>query len=112
MGIHDRRILMILKKMLKSGVMNELAITEVGTPQGGIISPLLANAYLHKLDKWIVREWEEKQTKHQYTNISKTATLKKTNLKPAYLVRYADDCAPRRRNSRDRNCHMKLRHAV
>jgi len=91
MGIHDRRILMILKKMLKSGVMNELAITEVGTPQGGIISPLLANAYLHKLDKWIVREWEEKQTKHQYTSISKTAALKKTNLKPAYLVRYADD---------------------
>ncbi|OLN27153.1 reverse transcriptase domain-containing protein [Desulfosporosinus metallidurans] len=35
MGIHDRRILMILKKMLKAGVMNELAVTELGTPQGG-----------------------------------------------------------------------------
>lgn len=36
-----------------------------------------------------MREWEEKQTKRQYAN--KTAALKKTNLKPAYLVRYADD---------------------
>jgi retron-type reverse transcriptase len=70
MGIHDRRILMILKKMLKSGVMNELAITEVGTPQGGIISPLLANAYLHKLDKWIVREWAATRSDFFRKNIS------------------------------------------
>ena len=89
LGIHDRRILMIVKKMLKAGVMDELATTEIGTPQGGIISPLLANVYLHKLDKWIIREWEEKKTKHKYKNL--TRTLRKANLKPAYLIRYADD---------------------
>ncbi|WP_242833175.1 group II intron reverse transcriptase [Desulfosporosinus acidiphilus] len=91
MGIHDRRILMIVKKMLKAGVMNESRITEVGTPQGGIISPLLANVFLHKLDQWIVREWEEKKTRHEYHPNSRNKELNKTNLKPAYLVRYADD---------------------
>lgn len=93
MGIHDRRILMIIKKMLKAGVLDELKITEIGTPQGGIISPLLANVYLHKLDQWIVREWEEKTTKHNYSqhDCKLTALKRRTNLKPAYLIRYADD---------------------
>ncbi len=93
MGIQDRRILMIIKKMLKAGVLDEIVATKLGTPQGGIISPLLANAYLHKLDKWIVREWEMKKIKRQYKHdrSRNRALKKKTNLKPAYLIRYADD---------------------
>ena len=35
MGIHDRRVLMIIKKMLKAGVMEEMTTTDLGTPQGG-----------------------------------------------------------------------------
>lgn len=92
MGINDKRVLMIIKQMLKAGIMNEVKRNEIGTPQGGIISPLLANVYLDAMDKWITREWENKKTKHQYSKKEGTfRALKKTNLKPAFLVRYADD---------------------
>ncbi|MDN4067656.1 group II intron reverse transcriptase/maturase [Paenibacillus vini] len=93
MGIRDRRILMILKHMLKAGIMDEFRTNEIGTPQGGIISPLLANVYLHKMDSWITREWENKRTKIAYKNRNKKfdALHLRSNLKPVYLVRYADD---------------------
>lgn len=93
MGIRDKRVLMIIKAMLKAGVMGESQISNLGSPQGGIISPLLANVYLHTLDKWIIREWEEKKTKHDYKDKNKRfdALHKRSNQKPAYFVRYADD---------------------
>ena len=50
MGIKDRRVLQIIKAMLKAGVMEECAVNEEGTPQGGLISPLLANVYLDIMD--------------------------------------------------------------
>ena len=68
MGIADRRILMIIKEMLKAGIMDECKKNELGTPQGGIISPILANVYLHQMDKWITREWENKVTQNNYSS--------------------------------------------
>ncbi|QUH21520.1 reverse transcriptase domain-containing protein [Alkaliphilus sp. B6464] len=52
MGIKDKRVLNIIKKMLRAGVMEDgsLGSSEIGTPQGGIISPLLANIYLNSFD--------------------------------------------------------------
>lgn len=93
MGIRDSRVLMVIKKMLKTGVMGKIAQTETGTQQGGILSPLLANVYLHKLDQWIVREWEQKKTQYPYSyNRGRLKALRKrSNLKPAFFVRYADD---------------------
>ena len=54
--IADRRIVRLIQKWLKAGVMEEgeQMQSEVGTVQGGSISPLLANLYLHYvLDLWI-----------------------------------------------------------
>ena len=92
MGIKDRRVLQIIKQMLKAGVLDECEVNEEGTMQGGIISPLLANVYLDIMDEWITKQWELKHTEHAYIQDSaKRRALKKTNLVPGFLVRYADD---------------------
>ena len=92
-GVKDRRVLQIIKAMLKAGVMDVCRVNEDGTPQGGLISPLLANVYLDMMDEWITKQWEGKRTRHPYKNRgSKSGALRKrTTLTPGYLVRYADD---------------------
>ncbi len=60
--IADQRILRLIRKWLKAGVSEDgqWSETKVGTPQGAVISPLLANIYLHyALDRWAV-EWRRK----------------------------------------------------
>jgi len=51
--ISDRRVLKLIRRWLKAGVMEDGRVRETlaGTPQGGVISPLLANIYLHLLDR-------------------------------------------------------------
>lgn len=92
MGIKDKRVLQIIKMMLKAGVLYECEVNEEGTMQGGIISPLLANVYLDIMDEWITKQWEYKRTDHKFVQDSaKRRALKRTNLVPGFLVRYADD---------------------
>ena len=69
--INDRRVLKLIRKWLKSGVLDGGLVheTDVGTPQGGVISPLLANIYLHEFDIY----WTAQTEVH------------------GKLVRYADD---------------------
>lgn len=57
--ISDRRVLKLIRKWLESGVMVEGVYekTALGTPQGGVISPLLSNIYLHYLDETWQREY-------------------------------------------------------
>ena len=69
--ISDRRVLKLIRQWLKAGVLEEgrQVSSEVGSPQGGVISPLLANIYLHVLDMY----WAER-----FASLGK-------------LYRYADD---------------------
>ena len=92
LGIKDRRVLQIIKAMLKAGIMDECTVNEFGTPQGGIISPLLANVYLDIMDEWVTKQWEHKKTQHLYRSPgNKRRMLYQTSLIPGWLVRYADD---------------------
>ena len=92
MGVKDRRVLQIIKAMLKTGVMDECEVNEEGTPQGGLISPLLANVYLDIMDEWITKQWEIKKTEYPFSKpYRKYKGLRRTALIPGFLVRYADD---------------------
>ena len=91
LGIRDRKLLKIVKEMLKAPIEGE-GTSEKGTPQGGILSPLLANIVLNELDWWVSSQWETYPCKRTYNSTQyRLRTMKQTRLKEMYIVRYADD---------------------
>jgi RNA-directed DNA polymerase len=86
--IGDKRILVLVKAFLQAGILSEDGVdrnTITGTPQGGILSPCLANIALSVLDEHFARKWEALGPAWQRAKRRKAGV-------PAYrLVRYADD---------------------
>jgi RNA-directed DNA polymerase len=84
--VADRNIRDLIWKFLRAGVMHQGIIKETltGTPQGGIVSPLLANIYLHELDKYI-------ETKYLNFTEQQRAVRRKRGKGNFLYVRYADD---------------------
>ena len=105
MGIRDKKLLCIIREMLKAPIVmpnGDIEHPTKGTPQGGILSPLLSNIVLNELDWWIDSQWEGMPTKRDYScevrpngTVNKTAIYSAfkntTKLKEMHIVRYADD---------------------
>lgn len=103
-GIRDKKLLKIIKTILKTPIQmpdGTIIESDKGTPQGGILSPLLSNIVLNELDWWISSQWENFPIKNKYScgindkgvliKSNQYRALRRSHLKEMYMVRYADD---------------------
>ncbi len=106
LGVTDTTLLQVIKQMLKAPILltdDTVQYPQKGTPQGGILSPLLANVVLNELDWWIASQWHtqwqhmKKPIQQQFNKngdrdlAHEYRALRTTKLKEMYIVRYADD---------------------
>jgi group II intron reverse transcriptase/maturase len=85
--IRDRGLLHVIRLLLKAGAMENLRYheTETGTPQGGVVSPLLANIYLSELDRFVASQYEALTPSRRKYQVRSGKGL------PSAMIRYADD---------------------
>ena len=104
MGIRDKQLLCVVRKILRAKILmpdGTVVTPTEGTPQGGIISPLLANIVLNEFDWHMESQWGEFPLVHRLKGgVAKNGTLskgsafremRKKNLKELHVIRYADD---------------------
>lgn len=104
MGIRDKALIYVLRQILLAPIRmpdGKMVNPTKGTPQGGIISPLLANIVLNELDHWIESQWQTNPVTRKYAiRLAKNGSenlghgyraMRDTNLKEMFIVRYADD---------------------
>lgn len=104
MGIRDKSLIYVLRQILTAPIRmpdGKTVYPTKGTPQGGIISPLLANIVLNELDHWVESQWQANPvTRNYYIGYAKNGSenlghgyraMRGTRLKEMYIVRYADD---------------------
>lgn len=103
MGIRDKRLLCVLRRMLRTPVKCGKAGTTIpkkGIAQCGALSSLFANIYLNEFDQWIDSQWQDHPISRKYANdrtkegkgIDKSwgyKKMRKTHLKEVYIVRYS-----------------------
>jgi|GEM_PF-6099043 len=95
--VKDKRVLALVKSFLKAGIMTELGQREEstsGTPQGGILSPLLANIALSVLDEFAEQQWTQTMTTRW-----KRERRRHQGLGTWRLIRYADLCRGRHKSA-------------
>jgi len=95
--IGDKRVLGLIKAFLNAGILGEDGVerdTSTGTPQGGILSPLLANIALSGLDEHFVKAWES-----MGTSANQRLRRRAKGLATYRIVRYADLCRARHKSA-------------
>ena len=103
LGIQDKKLICVIKEMLKAPIVlpnGETILPTKGTPQGGILSPLLSNIVLNELDWWVASQWEKMPAHSIKDFVTDTGAthrgmaykaFRESNLKEMHIVRYADD---------------------
>jgi len=85
--ILDKRLLGLIWELLRAGVMENLQYAETteGVPQGSIVSPVLANTYMHRLDEWMHQRF------HAITSRERMKRRRKGEIAYVRYIRYCDD---------------------